>query len=69
MYDVSDRSTWPIRTGKLGDPEPEEAPVSPEESSLIMHALARTAWAFMRGGEADADPALQRRIVRVRLTS
>lgn len=66
MYNVDDRSTWPIRKGKLGDPEPEPDPVSPEESSRIMHELARTAWAFMRGDEADAaDPTLQRRIVRV----
>ena len=67
MSIVEDRSKWPVRKGKLGDPEPEPEPVSPEESSRIMHELARAAWAFMRGGEPDdgSDPQLQRRIIRV----
>jgi hypothetical protein len=62
----SDRSKLPIRKGRLHDPEPEEESVGPEESSRIMHELARTAWAFMRGEDrGHADPKLQRRIIRV----
>ena len=62
-----DRSKLTIRKFRLHDPEPEPDPVSPEESSRIMHELARTAWAFMRGENRDdaPDPKLQRRIIRV----
>jgi hypothetical protein len=67
MMDKADRAKMPIRKGNLHDPEPEPEDVSPEESSRIMHELALTAWAFMRGKELDdaADPALQRRTIRV----
>ena len=61
-----DRSKWRIVKRGLHDPEPELRIVSPEESSRIMHSLARNARAFAGGEGSDASvPGLQRHIIRV----
>ncbi len=66
MTDKPDRSKWRIVKRNLGDPEPEPPLVSPEETSRIMHALARSARAFGTREEPDVSvPGLQRHIVRV----
>jgi hypothetical protein len=64
MSDRSDRAHWPVRKGRLGDPEPDAyAHFSPEERVGMMWELTRTTWAFM--GHPDVDSTLQRHIARV----
>ena len=60
----NDRSTWPVRKGRLGDPEPDPyAHLSPEERVGMVWEITKTTWAFM--GHPDVDPTLQRHIARV----
>lgn len=64
MSDRSERATWPVRKGYLGDPEPDDyGHLTPEERVGMMWELTKTTWAFM--GEPDVDPTLQRHIGRV----
>lgn len=63
MPNAPDRSRYVIRKLRLGDPEPREPMGTPEECIGMMWELACNAWAFM--GHADAEPRLQRHLVRV----
>lgn len=64
MSDKADRANWPVRKGKLGDPEPNPyAHLTPQERVGMMWDLTKVTWAFM--GYPDVAPTLQRHIGRV----
>lgn len=63
MTNSPDRSHYVVRKRRLGDPEPRESAGTPEECIAMMWELARNTWAFM--GHADAEPRLQRHLIRV----
>ncbi|HEX8244944.1 MAG TPA: hypothetical protein VF541_15655 [Longimicrobium sp.] len=64
MSDRSERAAWPVRKGRIGDPEPDDyAHLTPEQRVGMMWELTQVTWAFM--GEPDVDPTLQRHIARV----
>lgn len=64
MAKRSDRSRYPMRKLRLGDPDPRApAGATPEECIGMMWELTRNTWAFM--GHADAEPRLQRHLIRV----
>ena len=63
MPNAPDRSRYVVRKRRLEDPEPRESVGTPEECIAMMWELTCNAWAFM--GHADAEPRLQRHLVRV----
>lgn len=63
MPNAPDRSRYLVRKSRLGDPEPRESVGTPEECISMMWELTRNTWAFM--GHADAEPRLQRHLIRV----
>jgi hypothetical protein len=64
MLDLSDRSAWPVRKGRLGEPEPNAyAHLSPDERVGMVWEITQAAWTFM--GHPNAAPTLQRHIARV----
>jgi hypothetical protein len=64
MTTRSERATWPVYKGRLGDPEPNSyAHLNAEERVAMVWEITRAAWAFM--GEPDVDSTLQRHIARV----
>jgi hypothetical protein len=64
---VSDRSRWPVRKGRLCDLEVDEPDLSTtttaEERMAIMWQLAKDAWAFR--GEPNCEPGLSRHSGRI----
>jgi hypothetical protein len=64
MSDASDRTRWPVRKGRLGDPEPDPyAHLSPAERVGMVWEITKATWAFM--GHPDVAPTLQRHVARV----
>ncbi len=61
--DEQGRAEWPVRKGRLGDPEPNPyAHLTPEERVELVWEITRAAWAF--NGHPDVDPGLQRHVGR-----
>lgn len=60
----SERASWPVNKGRVGERQANPyAHLSPEERVGMVWELTRTTWAFM--GQPDVDPTLQRHIARV----
>lgn len=60
----SERANWPVRTGRVGDPEPNPyAHLSAEQRVGMVWEITKATWVAM--GHSDVDSTLQRHIARV----